>query len=226
MIPFGEKTRCTAVFVKAPVLGRVKTRLSKVLGQETVLDLYKCFVTDIIATLNDRGPGIQIFYYPSREKQKMVEWLGSGLPLFPQEGENLGERMAHAFKKSFSDRFRQVVLVGTDFPDLPAYVFDEAFEAININRAVIGPAFDGGYYLIGFHRDAFTPDIFKDMPWGSKHVFKKTMDVFKSKGIEVHVLPKWRDIDRPEDLRIFMETNAVGESAAKTTLAYLAAHKF
>jgi len=224
MIPNGKNRQCIIGFVKAPLMARVKTRLSQVLGEETVLDLYKCFVADVIATLNSGRHGIQIFYHPPEEKQKMHEWFGFELPLFPQQGKDLGERMANAFKQSFSTGFKQVLLVGTDFPDLPGSIIDEAFEALSANAAVIGPAFDGGYYLVGFNPDHFFPAIFKNMPWGTRHVFERTMTAFASKGIQVYVLPKWRDIDRYEDLEYFMEKTVKRKSVAKNTVEYLSAH--
>jgi len=224
MIPNGKNRQCIIVFVKAPLMGRVKTRLSQVLGEETVLDLYKCFVADVIATLNSGRHGIRIFYHPPEEKQKIQEWLGFELPLFPQQGKDLGERMANAFKQSFSNDFKPVLLVGTDCPDLPGSIIDEAFEALSANAAVIGPAFDGGYYLVGFNPDHFFPAIFKNMPWGTEYIFERTMNVFASKRVQVYVLPKWRDIDRCEDLEYFKEKTAKRKSVAKNTVEYLSAH--
>ena len=216
-----KKRRCVLVFVKAPEKGKVKTRLAKILGNGIVLGLYKNFVADIIATLQTGRHLVRICYHPPDAENKVTNWIGREYVLVPQHGNHIGERMANAFRKTFADGFEHVLLIGTDLPDLPAAVIDEAFESLEKNAAVIGPAFDGGYYLIGFQAVTFLPSIFESMPWGTQQVFERTIEIFKKNHLQVYRLPKWRDIDLYEDLKCFMAENAKGKSVARNTVEYL-----
>jgi hypothetical protein len=216
-----KKRRCILVFVKAPEKGKVKTRLSKILGKTVALGLYKNFVADIIATLQTGRYTFRICFHPSDAEHKMMDWIGREYVLMPQRGNHIGERMANAFRKTFMDGFEHVLLIGTDLPDLPATVIDEAFKNLEKNAAVIGPAFDGGYYLIGFQSKTFLPAIFERIPWSTRQVFEKTIKIFEKNQYRVHRLPKWRDIDLYEDLKCFVAENVKDESLAKNTVEYL-----
>jgi hypothetical protein len=88
---------------------------------------------------------------------------------------------------------------------LPKEIIDEAFASDG--EAVIGPATDGGYYLIGFKRDTFLPHIFEGMQWSTAFVFERTMEIFRKHSYNVYILPQWRDVDTPEDLKTFYERN-------------------
>lgn len=202
-------------------MGYVKTRLSKVLGNDIVVGLYKCFVADLLATVNAWKPGVCVFCHPPGKTCQIREWLGPGYPVVSQQGKHLGERMANAFENRFSAGFKKALLVGTDIPDLPGPVFDEAFDALGHASAVIGPSVDGGYYLIGFNHDTFFRDIFEGIVWSTSQVFEQTMKRFAHKHMRIHVLPKWRDLDRYEDLEYFMEANRKGKSVAVHTVDYM-----
>ena len=216
-----KKRHCVLVFVRAPEKGKVKTRLSKILGNGIVLGLYQSFVADIIATLHTGRHTFRICYHPPDAEHKVTDWIGREYVLVPQRGNHIGERMANAFRKTFADGFEHVLLIGTDLPDLPAAVIDEAFESLEKNAAVIGPALDGGYYLIGFQAVTFLPAIFESMPWGTQQVFERTIEIFEKNHLQVYRLPKWRDIDLYEDLKCFMAENAKGKSVARNTVEYL-----
>jgi rSAM/selenodomain-associated transferase 1 len=217
-----KKRRCVLLFTKAPERGRVKTRLSKILGDTTTLDLYRNFIADIIATLQTGRHTFRICFHPPDARQKIADWIGSEYMLMPQQGNHIGERMANAFRKTFMDGFEHVLLIGTDLPDLPATVIDEAFEGLEKNAAVIGPAFDGGYYLIGFQSNTFLPAVFERIPWSTQKVFEKTIKIFEKNHLQIHQLPKWRDIDLYEDLKCFAAENPKGKSVARNTAEYLA----
>lgn len=133
--------------------------------------------------------------------------------------------MANAFEKMFSKGYQHALLMGTDFPDLPGSIVDEAFKSLDNNDAVIGPTVDGGYYLIGFKSTTFLPQVFDDIPWGTEDVFEMTVKVFQKNKFKLHVLPKWRDIDTYEDLKFFYKTYSQKESSASNTAAYLASIK-
>lgn len=216
-----KKNRCVLVFVRAPEKGKVKTRLSRNLNNEIVLHLYKSFAEDVIETVRRGEYNTIICYHPSDAASKITDWLGSAYDIWPQNGKNLGERMAEAFTRAFSAGLKKAILVGTDCPDLEERIIHEAFDALNKNSAVVGPAIDGGYYLIGFNSDSFDTDIFKNMPWGSGHVFQMTVSRLKKKGVTVHLLPQLRDIDTYEDLVAFINSGEKKGTAASNTLKYL-----
>ncbi len=191
------------VFVRVPESGRVKTRLVGKLDKEDVCRLYKCFVEDILGALSNREYDIVICHDPPEDRWKMISWLGSSFTFMPQRGTSLGERMEHAFAAVFSERVDQAVLIGSDFPDLDAGIIDEAFEGLETHDLVLGPAADGGYYLIGFNAGSFAPKIFHNIPWGTQRVFGSTADFIVKNNLSMHTLPKWQDIDTYDDLKAF-----------------------
>lgn len=214
-------SRCVILFVKYPEKGRLKTRLSAVLGDETTRNLYKCFVSDLIGTLEKKRYAFKIAFYPPGSYKKIISWLGPEHSYITQVGRDIGERMETAFKKTFLDGFNEVLVIGTDIPDITPSLIDKALKALKSNDAVIGPCYDGGYYLIGFTMKTFLPDIFKGIQWSTEGVFKDTMEVFMKKGYKVHVMPKLRDIDRIEDLIAFYKESKKTRCKYSKTLFYL-----
>jgi hypothetical protein len=188
------------VFAKAPVDGRVKTRLARVVGSPAAAALHKAFAADLLQVFTKTGYPLRVYYWPPATRSAMRAWLGTGYPLFAQAGNDLGERMASAFSSAFSSGFEKAVLVGTDFPDLPASHIHAAFSSLSAGSAVIGPARDGGYLLLGFRREGFLPDVFRGIAWGTPEVLDKTAAVFRQRGQPVHYLPAWWDVDTPADL--------------------------
>jgi len=216
--------RCVLLFAKAPEKGQVKTRLSTYLDEEITLNLYKCFVADVIEVLKKAGHPFKIAFHPPESGKEIILWLGEEHSYTPQVGVHLGERMKNAFRGAFLEGFSEVLVIGTDIPDLTPSLIDEALEALSGNNAVIGPCLDGGYYLIGFKKETFLPDIFRGIKWSTEGVFRETMAVFSHNGYKVHVLPKLRDIDRPEDLKAFYEESRKRKSRHSKTFSYLSSH--
>ena len=212
--------RCILLFVKLPEKGRIKSRLSKDLGEDTVLQLYKRFVLDLIETLKRGKYLFKICFYPPDSKEKMSNWLGKSHSYMPQDGKDLGERMKNAFIEAFSEGFSEVLLIGSDIPDLPNAVIEEAF-GLDKKDAVIGPAFDGGYYLIGFKRNTFLTEVFEGVQWGSETVFEKTIGILKRNNYMVRILPGWHDVDRIDDLRELFQRNRNTEFADSRTMAFI-----
>jgi rSAM/selenodomain-associated transferase 1 len=212
---------CLLVFIRAPEAGRVKTRLSKRLSQDMVLELYKRFVLDVLRALGRCQYPIKVYYYPPGADSMMREWLGRGYTYHVQQGNDLGERMAAAFRSVFSEGFKQALLVGTDLPDLPERVIHDGFDALYTHNSVVGPTFDGGYYLIGFNADSYRQEIFEDVTWGTGEVFEQTLSRLRSHGHRYHLLMRWHDIDEYEDLTAFVQRNAGSVNVAPNTLEYL-----
>jgi len=216
-----EKNDCLIIFVKWPEQGKVKSRLSVALNEDTVLDLYKCFVEDLLHTVKESGIRPVIAFYPADEGASVRSWLGSEYRYVPQMGDELGERMKNAFQWAFAQECSPVVLIGSDFPDLPAEIIKDAFTSLNDHDAAIGPALDGGYYLIGFRNDAFSPRIFDDIPWSTAFVFARTMEILREEGCDVCQLRFWRDIDRPEDIIDLIKRNRHNPFIRSKTMACL-----
>lgn len=212
---------CVLVFVRAPRLGQVKTRLARTLGEPAALALYRGFVADLLETLRQCGRPLIACCTPAAACDAVAAWMAPLSAVYPQTGADLGERMAGAFGRAFGDGFRRVLLVGSDLPDLPAAVFETAFAALADRPAVIGPTLDGGYYLIGFRRENFLPAVFESVRWGTARVLAETLAAFRRHGLGVHQLSVWRDIDDLEDLLAFARRPQATAAPARRTRALL-----
>jgi uncharacterized protein len=195
---------CVIIFVKYPVPGHVKTRLAKSIGEEAAAGFYKCCVEDTIARLKDAHSSIQICFDPRHAKKLFSNWLGESFTYFPQQGEDLGEKMRCAFEDVFRGSFTRAVLIGSDSPDLPA---DFLKQAISASGPVIGPSSDGGYYLIGFNKGDFLPQVFDGINWSTDAVLKQTTDILNRHNRAFSLMPEWHDIDTIEDVKAMMLRN-------------------
>ncbi len=210
--------KCILLFVKYPEKGKVKTRLAKDIGQDFALYLYENFVLDILEKLSGCSHNLIIYYYPRRDISSVKKWLGDRYFYSPQNGENLGERMRNAFDNVFSEGFSEVIIIGSDIPDLPIELIDKAFNEMDKHDAVIGPSYDGGYYLIGMKKEKFLPEIFEKIEWGTEQVFDDTMRIFGKEKYNVYVLQKMRDIDTIDDLKSFYERNKANDFSISRTM--------
>jgi len=209
------------LFIKAPLRGQVKSRLAAVLGQVAALELYRNFVLDILASIETSGIPCRVCYHPPESGETVKDWLGNHLRFMPQEGNDIGERMERAFRRVFAEGASRAVLIGSDIPDLTPEMLSDALVSLSESGAVIGPAKDGGYYLIGFRREMFFPDIFRGIAWSTDTVFRKTLQIFERAHQQVSVLPLWRDMDTVEDLKELMNTNRNGGFSKSRTMKYL-----
>ena len=188
------------LFLKAPVRGRVKSRLSAALGEDAALELYRGFVLDIVDTIDATGHPCTICHDPPDAQDAVAMWLGTRRRYLPQTGDDLGSRMKNAFRMAFAEGASRAILIGSDIPDFPGEVLGEAFSALGKHDAVIGPTADGGYYLIGFRSGTFRPGVFHDMAWSTDQVYPVTRARLDRAGSRVHTLRLWRDVDTVEDL--------------------------
>ncbi len=209
------------LFIKAPVRGEVKSRLAAVVGDETALELYKNFILDIIGSVKKTGYPFRACYYPPDAGAEVSSWLAGQYHIMPQQGRDLGERMENAFIRCFSEGFERAILIGSDLPDLTPAVLQEAMGSLAGNDVVIGPASDGGYYLIGFHKHTLMPRVFQGIPWSTETVFQKTMAILKNSALSVHQAPKWNDVDTMEDLRALCKRSEDTEFDKSRTMTYL-----
>ena len=211
------------LFLKYPERGAVKTRIAGTLGQNLTYELYACFLADLSAMIREvRAEKIIVYYGP--EKAVFPDF--PGLRLIRQRGNDIGERMYFALADVFALGFERCVLIGSDTPDLPGKIIEEAFDALETNGAVIGPTFDGGYYLIGFSRSIFSGQVFENMPWSTDRVFPETMQRFRDNVISVHVLPRFRDMDEMDDVLTLTKEYNEADFGQSETIKFLKEHGF
>ena len=217
----GNTQRRVLVFVRAPEMGRVKTRLEKKMDAATVLGIYRCFVEDIIQTLTSGGYDITVCFAPSHKESIVQAWLGPTIHVQAQTGRRLGEKMRNAFSDVFATEVDHAVLIGSDFPDLDIRIIHEAFAFLQMKDVAIGPAEDGGYYLMGFRKDAFDGDVFTGIDWGTEHVYRQTLQRIHDAGLNDHILPSWQDIDTYEDLTAFYHRSKANGLMHLKTMQFL-----
>jgi rSAM/selenodomain-associated transferase 1 len=212
--------RCILFFVRNPERGEVKTRLAATLGQNVARDLYRCFILDMLSALQRAGFPLIICYYPEDALDHLKGIVGEGYAFQPQYGEDLGERMKNGMMDSFAQGFDRAIVIGSDIPDLPGAFIQESFAALETYDSVIGPAFDGGYYLIGFRQESFLPEAFKGIEWGTNTVLTQTLGILRDHQRTAYLLPPLRDIDTLEDLRGLFQKHE-GTPNCQRTMSYL-----
>ena len=216
------KTKESVLFyVKLPENGKTKTRLAKDIGDEHAVELYKCFILDMIETLSEIPPTVAVCYTPNHAGSYFREWLGEEYVYFPQQGRDLGERMRDSFQQAFRQGFEKAVVIGSDLPDLPAHILMKAFEDLDSFDTVIGPAVDGGYYLLGFRHDTFSPGVFEDINWSTTSVFDQTLKKIQQAELTFSILPEWHDIDNLSELRQLYNQHQQTERKLTNTMSYL-----
>lgn len=218
---------CILFFMKYPEPGKVKTRLGDVIGHDVASDLYRRFVEDMLHGLNEVGATLRICYLPREGadvEPALTAWLGDQYRFYPQTGDTLGERMKHAMQRAFDDGFDRVVLMGSDIPDFPPELVRKALLDLDRLDAVLGPAYDGGYYLIGFRREMFFPEVFDGIVWGEADVYRPTIERMRRKGLEVMRLPDWNDVDTIWDLNVLYRTNRNSSFRKSNTFRLLREH--
>ena len=216
-----REQNCILFFIKSPERGQVKRRIAASLGETVATELYSTFVIDALVTLDTCGARVVVCFYPPEGEKSIVAWLGKHHSYLPQRGADLGQRMKNAFIDAFDRGFQQVIIVGSDIPDLPRDVIEGAFESLKTRDAVIGPSFDGGYYLIGFKRDTFQPQAFEGIRWGTETVLQATTSYLRTKGLSLHTLRPWNDIDTVADLKDLFQRNRETAFSASQTISYL-----
>ncbi|MDH4214459.1 MAG: TIGR04282 family arsenosugar biosynthesis glycosyltransferase [Candidatus Thorarchaeota archaeon] len=212
------------IMVKYPELGMVKERLAQSVGEEAAIDLYRAFIQDTLQTVQSLDIPYHIAVYPPASQERFAQWLGPSHQFFGQEGVDLGQRLQNGFATMYKKEYQQVIALASDSPDLPIEILQKAVSSLQTHKVVIGPASDGGYYLIGFSHDLFISKVFEDIPWSTATVFRETLSRIESVTSQVHVLPEWADIDTKSDLQKFYETCQLQPSKILHTMKYLRSH--
>ena len=192
------------VFVKYPTPGAVKQRLAQHLGNDRAAEIYKKIAETIVqkvAPASSEDYILEICFSPQEDERLVRRWLNENEYFSPQQGSDLGARMSNAFSHAFAAGYTKALLIGSDCPDISRTIVNRGFMLLDTHDIVLGPAQDGGYYLIGVRRPE--PELFSNMDWGTGRVLQQTLDKINDAGLTSALLPQLRDIDRIEDLKYY-----------------------
>lgn len=185
------------IFVKNPEKGRVKTRLAEDIGEEQATLIYHkllLYTREITKGLNADKV---VYYSESIDNNDLWDNLSFGKRL--QEGADLGERMQNAFAEAFAEGKQRVIIIGSDCLELETYMIKEAYAVLENNDVVLGPARDGGYYLLGMKK--FLPTLFDGKEWSTPDLLMDTILDLKKMNARYYLLKTLNDIDTAEDLK-------------------------
>ena len=191
------------IFVKHPVPGRVKTRLASSIGAPAACEVSRLCAELTLARLGGFRPEAVLCVDPPSALGAVAAWVGPEWRLAPQIGEHLGARLAHATTDAFRQGASQVVVIGTDSPWLRPAEVERAFALLDCADLVLGPAEDGGYYLVGLSAPA--PAVFEGVAWGSPQVCAETQANAGRLALRVSLLPPGYDLDHLADVHRFID---------------------
>lgn len=183
------------IFTRNPELGKVKTRLAKTIGAEKALAIYK-FLLAHTKKVTEKIACDKAVYYSVKVREDDL-WNGEIYQKKQQLGEDLGIRMQNAFQDAFANGYEKVLIVGSDLIDLSEEIIEKGFLQLASNDVVMGPAEDGGYYLLGMK--SVHPNVFKNKNWGTSSVREETLNDLKDK--KVHLLNELNDADVLDDIK-------------------------
>lgn len=193
-----------------------KTRLVADLGDLAGGSLREALFRDTLDVVRSvAGVAHIVACEPPEAVHALQAQVGAAADVVPQRGSDLGARLVNAFDDTFRLGADSVVVIGSDLPDLPPRLITEAFDALRADRAVVvvGPANDGGYYLIGMTRP--NPGLFAEIDWGTGQVLAQTCRIATRLGVQIVQLDPWRDVDAPADLER-LRREPVGDDAVRT----------
>ncbi len=197
------------IFTRYPEPGKTKTRLIPALGITGAANLQRQMtehtLKQVSKFLETRSISVEI-RFAGGDSQLMQNWLGTDIIYQPQGEGDLGQRMARSLSHGFASDAEKIVIIGTDCPSINADVLNQAFEELDTADLVLGPAMDGGYYLIGLCRPI--PELFVGIDWGTDLVWEQTIEIARSRNLSRVNLRTLTDIDRPEDLHIWEQISS------------------
>ena len=192
------KGDCLGLFAKYWKADEVKTRLAVAIGAQRAADVYHQFVATLLDRLSGCGERRWLAYSPAQRASEFQELVSSEWQIEPQSEGDLGHRMKCFLKRRFEEGFRQVVLLGSDSPDVPLEYVSKAFDLLRQRNVVLGPTEDGGYWLIGATGEV--PEVFDTIPWSTPQVWSATLAALDTAGLSHAELPTWYDVDEQKDL--------------------------
>ena len=191
---FMDTQNALIIFVRNPVLGKVKTRLAATIGAKNALTVYRHLLQHT-KNITENLPVTKFVFYAGEINNNDI-WNGYQKQL--QYGNDLGERMANAFKELFKNGFKKICIIGSDCLELDTEILNAAFTALSNTDIIIGPATDGGYYLLGMQKDCTV--VFTKNNWGESSVYDTTIAIIKENNLQYLPLKMLNDVDTAEDL--------------------------
>lgn len=189
------------IFQKNAELGKVKTRLAATIGDEAAFDAYLQLV-NYTHRVASQVPAQKILFF-SNQIETNLSTYSSEYRFELQSGNDLGDKMKNAFDQLFGENYDRLVIMGTDCAEITSELISEAFDSLDNHEVVIGPAQDGGYYLLGMR--TFIPELFKGIPWSTDQVAALTIKYLETNSISYTLLPTLSDVDNREDWERFKD---------------------
>ena len=191
------------IFIKFPTPGKVKTRIAADSSHETAAKIFKSLVEILLSKLSKSR---KIIHYSGAEEKKFKDWLGD--EIFCQQSlGNLGEKLTFASKNHFRQQKEPMVIIGSDCPEIDDALIEETNDLLKKYDVVIGPADDGGYYLIAFN--SFYPELFENITWSTSKVLEETLAIIDSLNLSCKLLERKTDVDTwnqvPDELKYLKE---------------------
>ena len=203
------------VFARLPELGKVKTRLAADIGDERALRVYEAMLRDVLRGIGSshNGTEVEVLWAPTEAANgEALRRAFGDVATAMQTGDTLGDRLSMAFsERFFFHRTHKIVAIGVDDPNLSRELIDHAFALLDSCEWVVGPATDGGYYLIGCRGPSFVVEVFDGIEWGTPSVLETTLAKIHERGATIALLPERSDIDVGDDLRRFAEEHGLAD---------------
>ncbi len=182
------------IFIKNPELGKAKTRIAKTTGPERALEIYHQLLDHTRTVCEPVKADKYLFYSEFIDNDDA--WSSEHFHKRLQSAGNLGSKISHAFQSLKSD-YDNILIIGSDCLDLEPNIIESALDSLKNNQVVIGPTYDGGYYLIG--SQGYYPELFADIAWSTETVYDQTLEAAINSDLSVHALPKLNDVDYESD---------------------------
>lgn len=189
------------VFIRAPRVGSVKTRLAAGMGAENACAAYRRMIDHLMPAVRASGFSVELRHTPDDAGDEVARWREPGWELAPQGAGDLGARLGRAFAASVAAGYKRTLVIGTDCPYVTSIDLRAAATALDTCAVVIGPALDGGYWLIGMR--GLHPELFRAIPWSSAGVMPTTLFRAQSGNLDVHRLRELEDIDTLSEWEAF-----------------------
>lgn len=183
------------IFQKNATLGKVKTRLAATIGDQAAYEAYQLLV-DYTHKITKRSSADKVLFFSNHLEEDLSNY-SNDYRFELQSGKDLGEKMSNAFQQLFKENYDRLIIIGTDCAEITPDLISEAFDTLEESEVVIGPALDGGYYLLGMR--SFIPGLFKGIPWSTNQVATMTKEYLSQNEISFALLPALSDVDIEED---------------------------
>lgn len=206
------KKNALILFAKTPIPKFSKTRLINPFTAEQAADFYSASMKDVFNTLqNSSDFDLWIAVAPEKFDKNLFPFSIDSINYFFQKGNDLGLRMLNAFEELFKQDYKKIIIIGSDFPHISIEVIQQAYNHLNRYDCVLGPAIDGGYYLIGLQK--IHRSIFKDIKWSTEKVFQQTIDKAKQNNISIKNLKIGYDVDTVDEIKkLYLDLNEMDSS--------------